>query len=126
MHTRSVRADPGRRAPGLGQGASQGWPVASGAHPLRAPGRAQAVPAPQGAARGKQAGRSGRAAGAGSGPREGRGGEGSSEGGLPANTLGINPLPKGACHSLAWDALPVSGKTPTYLSKPHHHAASPT
>lgn len=73
MHEHSVTADHGRRVPAQGQGGPQGSTVASGARPLQAPGRAQAVPDPQGAARGKRAGRSGRAAGAGSGPGEGAG-----------------------------------------------------
>lgn len=53
MHERSVRADLGQRAPELSQGGPQDWTVASGARPLQASHRAQAVPAPQGAARGK-------------------------------------------------------------------------
>lgn len=49
----------------------QGCRVASGTCPPLAPGRAQAAPSPPGVAGGKQAGRSGRAAGTGSGPRTG-------------------------------------------------------
>lgn len=57
------------------QGVPQGCRVASGTGPLQAPGKAQTVPSPQGAARGMQAGRNGKAADTGYGPRTG-GGEG--------------------------------------------------
>lgn len=105
MRERSVRADHGRRAPVLSQREAQDWTVASGTRPPQAPDTAQVAPAPQGAVRGKPAGRSGRGAGAGSGP--GEEGGGSARGGLE-NSLGINLLITGECCPLAWNALPYS------------------
>lgn len=91
----------------LGQEPPWGWKEASGAHPLQAPGRAPGVPALQGAARGKRAGRSGRVAGAGSGPE----GEGATEGGLLRDPLDTKPLIQvlaapwqGAPPHLSWEA----------------------
>lgn len=121
----SGRADHGRRVPVLGQGAPQGWTVASGACPLQTPGRARAVPAAQGAARGKRAGRNGRAAGAGPGPRKEEG-AGSGGTGFLGNSLDINPLTVSACSPLLGILLPIlPGKTPTHPSKLHHHAVPP-
>lgn len=126
MHGRSERVDHGRRAPAPGlQGGPQSWTVTLGAPPLWVLGRALAVPAPQGAARGKPAGKSGIGAGAGSGP--GREEQRWAQLEEVSVSLGLSPLTMGACSPLALEALPIlPEKAPTYPSKPHHHAGSPT